>query len=177
MGPLLDDRTSQVQAAGVDFGSLLDEMNGDARAAFRAFLSRNGAEEASLPWLREYARGMSFAVPRALSGGFRLEAAYAMRLGGKPAAAASYDRRGELLAVIFHPPVLHEHFGTHKDHECVVGQHRGHKVPVGEWSLVHITDATTCHCVLSRLDETTELPRVLAEIAPGARPGNGHMHD
>ena len=30
----------------------------------------------------------------------------------------------------------------------------------------HLTDPTTCHCVLSKLSDTTGLPEVLAAVAP-----------
>jgi hypothetical protein len=55
-------------------------------------------------------------------------------------------------------------------------QHRRHKVPVGEWSLVHLADPATCHCVLSRLDESTDLPAVIAAIAPCADFSAPHDH-
>jgi hypothetical protein len=81
--------------------------------------------------------------------------------------AAEYLRDdGEFLGAVFHPPVQEEDHGSHKDHPAVIGKHRGRKVEVGEWSLVHLTDPTTCHCVLSRLDEVTELPSVMAAMAP-----------
>jgi hypothetical protein len=92
--------------------------------------------------------------------------------------AAWYERAGEPLVVIFHPPVQTEDFGTHKDYPCVIGEHRGQKIVVGSWKMVHLTDSTTCHCVLSRLDERAELPAVMNAIAPvlRSRPSPGHMH-
>ena len=75
--------------------------------------------------------------------------------------------------LLFHRPVQKEDYGTHKDHACVVGKHRGHKVEVGQWRLVHLTDPTTCHCVLSRLDEQTELPAVMAAVAPDSPASHG----
>jgi hypothetical protein len=84
-------------------------------------------------------------------------------------------RDGELVGVIFHPPVLKEQFGTHDDRDCVIGKHRGHAVEVGEWSLVHVTDPTTCHCVLSRLDHERELADVLPLVAPPTA-GQPHRH-
>ena len=98
--------------------------------------------------------------------GFRLQQVYVLQFGEHPGLAASYDRDGEFLGVIFHRPVRDEQFGTHKDYDCVVGKHRGHEVKVGPWRLVHLTDPTTCHCVLSKLDESTGLSEVLAAVAP-----------
>jgi hypothetical protein len=50
-------------------------------------------------------------------------------------------------------------------------------VEVKPWRLVHFTDPTTCHCVLSTLDVEKELPAVFAAIAPGFKTGEGrHSH-
>jgi len=59
--------------------------------------------------------------------------------GAHPGVAATYDRDGEFLGTVLHAAVQQEDFGTHRDYECVVGKHRGHKVEVGEWMLVHLT--------------------------------------
>lgn len=156
----------QVRAASIDFTILLDGLQHDAVAAFEKFMTQNGAVAAKPDEAKRYAPRLSFDLPQTLPGGFELQTAYILRFGEAPGVAARYDRGGEFLGVVFHAPVLREHFGTHKDRACVVGQHRGHRVPVGDWSLVHLTDATTCHCLLSRLDEATELPAVMAAVAP-----------
>lgn len=152
--------------AAVDYGVLLNGVARDPSAAFGRFVRQYHGRATTPAALVKHAPRLRFALPAELPGGFRLEAAYALRIGEEPAAAASYRRGGELLAAVFHRPVLPEDYGTHKDHPCVVGAHRGHRVQVGDWRLVHLTDATTCHCVLSRLDEEHELPAVLATLAP-----------
>ncbi len=176
--PWVRDGGSRVQAATVDFGALLDSLQGDVRAAFDRFLAKYDAKEAALTEAKRVAPGLSFDLPGVLPGGFELQAMYVLRFGDAPGVAARYGRSGEFLGVVFHPPVLREHFGTHKDHSCVVGKHRGHKVPVSEWALVHLTDPTTCHCVLSRLDEATELPAVMAALVPAIAnvPGHDDLH-
>ncbi len=166
--PVLRDGGSQVQATTVDFRILLDALQADAQDAFDRFLAQYDAKEATPSEAKRYGSTLNFDLPPTLPGGFELQSAYILRFGEAPGVAARYDRGGEFLGAIFHPPVLREDFGTHKDHSCVVGKHRGHKVPVGEWSLVHLTDPSTCHCVLSRLDEFAELPAVMAAVAPGS---------
>jgi len=166
--PALRDGGSQVQAAAVDFSMLLDALQVDARNAFERFLASYDAREATPAEAKRYAPTLNFDVPSTLPGGFQLKTTYVLRFGDAPGVAARYDQDGEFLGAIFHPPVLREDFGTYKDRACIVGQHRGHKVPIGEWSLVHLTDPSTCHCVLSRLDESTELPAVMAAVAPGS---------
>lgn len=165
-----------VQAATVDFAELLDAMQGDARAAFDRFLTVYEAKPGTPRDARRHAPDLNFDLPSLLPGGFEIRETWLLRFGKAPGVAARYDRNGEFLAVVFHSAVLQEHYGTHQDHDCVVGKHRGHKVPVGEWSLVHLTDPTTCHCVLSRLDESTELPPVMAAIAPRADFSAPHDH-
>ena len=156
----------QAEATTVHFEVLLDALPLDARKAFRKFLVLYDAKEIAPAAAAGLAPDLNFALPGVLPGGFRLQQVYALRFGEQPGLAASYDRDGELLGVIFHQPVRVEQFGTHKDYDCVVGKHRGHEVKVGAWRLVHLTDPTTCHCVLSKLSDTTGLPEVLAAVAP-----------
>lgn len=157
----------QAQAATVDFAVLLDGLRFDARAAFDKFISAYHGRPATVAEARRHGKDLTFDLPESLPGGFRLAATFTLQFGSKPGVAACYQRDGQFLGAIFHPPVIQEDFGTHEDRECVVGQHRGHSVEVGEWRLVHVTDPTTCHCVLSTLDESTELPPILSALAPG----------
>lgn len=153
-------------ASTVDFGGLLDALPLDAPKAFRRFLIRYDAKPTTPVAAKRMASDLSFEIPSIVPGGFRLQSVYELRIGGANGIAATYDRDGEFLAVVFHPPMKHEKFGSHENHPCVIGGHCGHKVRVGEWKLVHLTDATTCHCLLSRLDEKSEMPAVMAAIAP-----------
>lgn len=166
----------QAQAATVDFGVLLDGLRFDARSAFDKFVSAYQGRLATVAEARRHGKDLTFDLPESLPGGFRLTAVYTLRFGNKPGVAACYERDGQFLGALFHPPVLQEDFGTHADRECVVGQHRGHAVEVGEWRLVHVTDPTTCHCVLSTLNESTELPPVLNALAPHSDPSGPDSH-
>ncbi len=168
---------SSAHASTVDFSVLLNGLPLDANQAFGKFLALYDAREGSLADARQYAPDLSFDIPDLLPGGFHLQAIYLLRFGKLEGVAAAYDRDGEFLGAVFHRPVAKEHFGQHKDYPCVVGKHDGHKVSVGAWRLVHLTDPTTCHCVLSRLDERTELPDVMAAVAPALPEGTGrHGH-
>lgn len=164
-------------ASTVDFRVLLDGLSVDARKAFGKFLVLYDARPGSPREALRFAPSLDFATPEMLPGGFQLDGVYLLRFGDSPGIAASYQRGDEFLATIFHPPVGREDFGSHKDYPCVVGRHHGHKVEVGAWTMVHLTDATTCHCVLSQLDEQTELPAVMAAVAPNGYDGNGHAQD
>jgi anti-sigma factor RsiW len=176
----------RAEAAAVNFQPLLNGLKTDASAAFEQFLAEYGAQSVSVAEAERYGAGLSFAIPDTLPGGFRRVGVYTLRFGKQPGVAARYSRDGELLGFIFHPPILQQQFGTGEDRDCVVGKHRGHAIDVGEWTLLHLTDPTTCHCVLSKLDRQTELPAVIAEIVPNWQgtaqddpgsftgPGRGH---
>ncbi len=154
------------QATTVDFRVLLDALPLDAQKAFRKFLVRYDAKPTTPVAAKRFAPELNFDTPAVLPGGFRLQSVYELRIGGTKGIATAYERDGEFLAAVFHRPMRHEKFGSHENYPCVIGEHCGHKVQVGEWKLVHLTDPTTCHCLLSRLDEATEIPMVMAAIAP-----------
>lgn len=175
----LSSLESTAHASTVDFGVLLDALPLDAQKAFRKFLMRYDAKPSTPLAAKRVASALNFDTPPVLPGGFRLQSVYELRIGGTRGIAAAYDRDGEFLAAVFHPPMKHEKFGSHENLPCVIGEHCGHKVQVGEWKLVHLTDPTTCHCLLSRLDEQSEMPAVMAAIAPnlpGAGSAGGHHH-
>lgn len=173
----LSSLDTTARASTVDFGVLLDALPLDAQKAFRKFLVRYDAKPTTPVAAKRIASHLNFETPAVLPGGFRLQSVYQLRIGGTTGIAASYDREGEFLAAVFHPPMRHEEFGSHENLPCVIGEHCGHKVEVGEWKLVHLTDPTTCHCLLSRLDEEGDMPAVMRAIAPKLPDGaNGRVH-
>lgn len=173
---ILQGLSTRAQAATVNFSALLDGLSIDAEQAFRQFVELYRGQPVSAADARRHAAQLNFAIPPRLPGEFELDQAFALQIGEAPAAAAIYRRAGEFVGTIFHRAVHPEDYGTYRDHPCVVGEHRGHQVQVGEWRLVHVTDATTCHCVLSRLDETKGLPAILQAVAPDFRPAADHTH-
>ncbi|MFO0839802.1 MAG: zf-HC2 domain-containing protein [Phycisphaerae bacterium] len=177
---VLESLSSRAEAATVNFAALLDGLPVDAERAFRQFVALYRGRRVSAIEARRHAAQLNFALPPALPGGFELREAFALQIGDNPAAAAVYRRNGEFVGTIFHRAIHPEEYGTYRDHPCVVGEHRGHRVEVGAWRLVHVTDATTCHCVLSRLDGESELPPILDAVAPHwdevTDPPAGHEH-
>ena len=167
---------TRAEAATVNFSVLLDGLAVDAEAAFRQFVELYKGRPVTATQARQHASQLNFDLPGKLPGGFELEGAFALQIGDAPAAAATYRRGSDFIGTIFHRAIHPEDYGTHRDHPCVVGEHRGHQVQVGEWRLVHVPDATTCHCVLSRLDESKELPPILRAVAPDFKPGSDHSH-
>lgn len=162
-------------ASEVDFSVLLDTLPFDVDAAFERFVKQHKGQRSTPEHAKRLASSLNFAVPAELHGGFLLKDVFVLRIGSQRGVAARYDRQGEFLAAIFHPPVRKEEFGSHRDYECVVGQHRGHAVSVDGWTMVHVTDPTTCHCVLSRLDQS-HLPPILKAVAPELTETTDHAH-
>lgn len=162
----LTSGTTTARATTINFGVLLDGLTANADDAVAGFLRYYHAESIPTGAAHAVAPRMSFAVPAELPGGFRLEQVYRLRLRSDVAIAARYRRGQEPLAVFFHPPVDKEQMGVHAETHCLVGGRHAHSVEVGPWRLVHFTDPTTCHCVLSRLDMQSELPAVMTAVAP-----------
>ncbi len=170
-------RGEPAQAAGVDFAVLLDSISEGAVEAFDRFITHHSGLSIDPADARRSAPELDFEVPAALPGEWRRARTYCLNFGGSQGIAASYTRGdGEFLATIFHAPVKKENIGTHKDYPCVVGKHRGHSVQIGEWSMVHLTDPSTCHCVLSRITNDDQLASVMSAIAPRSKPSDGHGH-
>jgi hypothetical protein len=165
---------AQVAKAGeVNFAVLLDGLSIDVDASFAKFLRYHQAEPITAEAAEAAAPDLRLAVPPELPGGFRLKQTYRFRLGKHVGIAASYKRGDEPLIVFFHRPTNKEHFGIRTQMSCQIEGREVHSVEVGPWRLVHFTDPTTCHCVLSRLDTEKELPAVFAAIAPGFQAGRG----
>ena len=157
-----DDRA---HASSVDFSVILDALHLDPKEAFSRFISQYSGQEIAPAQANDFAADLVFNVPATLPGGFDRQEVYGLRFGSSPGVAVRYERSDQTLIAIFHPTVHAEDFGTHQDLPCIVGRHRGHSVKVGEWRLVHVTDPVTCHCVLSKLDDT-DLAPVLEAVAP-----------
>ncbi|HUW81172.1 MAG TPA: zf-HC2 domain-containing protein [Phycisphaerae bacterium] len=162
----LSSGATTVQAAEIDYSALLDGVTGDVDVAFRRFVEQYGGQPIDPSEAHAAASGLSFAVPPELPGGYRLEQVHRLRFGSATGIAACYRLDQQPLLVFFHPPADKMYLGIHTASPCRIGQWRGSQVEVGRWRLVHFTDPTTCHCVLSTLDLQSELPAVLAALAP-----------
>jgi hypothetical protein len=162
------DGARNARAAVVDFGVLLDGLKMDPDSAFDAFLAQYHPKEVSAAEAKAYAPGLTFELPDTLPGGFQRCAVYELCFGDKHGVAARYMRNGELLGLVFHPPILQMRFGGRENRSCEVGKIHGQTVDVGPWTLSHLTDPTTCHCVLTKLNKANELQAVMAAIAPNS---------
>lgn len=158
--------TAQVaQATVVDYSILLDGVASDVERAFQRFTTHYGGQRVDPASVAECAPGLRFALPAEMAGGFRRQEVYTLRFGDAPGVAARYTRGQEPLFVFFHPPVDKELLGVHRESDCHVAGRPGYCVETGPWRLIHFTDPTTCHCILSTLADS-ELDAVMAAVSP-----------
>lgn len=181
LGFWLSPGAAPAEASSIDYSLLLNGMGADVDAAVQRFLDCYHAEPVTREAAESAAPELSYRVPVELPGSYRLVQAYRLRFGDSPGVAARYRRGEESLVVFFHPPVDNEHFGVHRESPCIVGDRHGSQVQVGRWRLIHFTDPSTCHCLLSTLDLEPEVSSVMAAIAPeftsvpdAPRNGRGH---
>lgn len=163
---LINSSVVTARADLVDYNVLLNGITQDVNAAIERFLRHYQAVEISAAETRQEAPELHLTLPDELPGGFRLERVYQLRFGRHPGIAARYLRADEPLMLFFHPPMPHTRMGVHRESHCSVAGREGMRVEVGPWQLLHYTDPTTCHCLLSRLGTEAEQLAVLAAVAP-----------
>lgn len=166
VGFWLNSSARVAQATAIDYSVLLDGLPTDVDASVARFLKHYRAETMDVTAIREMAAPMRFNLPMELPGGFKLQQAYRLQFSGSPGFAARYQRDSEPLFVFFHPPVNKTLLGVHRQSHCDVAGRGGQCVAIGPWQLIHFTDPTTCHCLLSRLDREEDLHAVLAAVSP-----------
>lgn len=165
----LGSGVQEAQASPVDFGILLDGVSFDAQSAFQKFINYYDGREITLAQARLAAPTLNYAIPDLLPNNYVLQKVYQLRFGNQPGLATSYTLNGQALFIIIHAAAKEESFGVHQDTPCVVGQHHGHQVSVGAWKMVHLTDSTTCHCLLSTIDDESRISQVLSAVANEGR--------
>lgn len=165
LGVLLSGGTHSAQATMVDYSILLDGLNQNLERAIQRFLDHYQAVPISVEQAVAWAPRLSFGLPEELPGGYQREVVYRVQFGDSPGVAARYARADEPVIVFFHP-VFDPHQVVPKTQDCVIGDHHGAMVQVGDWRLYHFMDATTCHCILTRMDPVRELPAVVPIVAP-----------
>lgn len=166
MGFWLSSGVQTAQATVIDYSVLLDGLTTDVDAAVQRFFDYYKAEPIEAAKASAAAPALSFAIPPELPGGYRLEKTYRLKFDNTPGVAARYRRGREPLMVFFHTPVARTEFGVHRESQCHVAGREGQRVEVGLWRLIHFTDPTTCHCLLSKLDKESEIFAIMQSIAP-----------
>ncbi|MHC4795186.1 MAG: hypothetical protein ACYTF1_00960, partial [Planctomycetota bacterium] len=154
------------EASVINYAVLLDDLAVDVNTAIQKFFDHYQAEPIEANAANSVAPDLSFAIPPELPGGYRMVQAYRLQFGPFTGIAARYLRNQEPLIVFFHPPMERTELGVHHESHCHVAGRDGHRVEAGPWRLIHFTDPTTCHCLLSKLDTESELLAVLSAVSP-----------
>jgi hypothetical protein len=177
LGSWLISGPDVAKADEVNFALLLDGLATNVDSSLTRFLQYHKAEPISAESAHAAAPDLRFAIPADLPHNFRLQQTYRFQLGTRTGLVACYKRGQEPLIVFLHQPTNKERFGVRSEMSCLVEGREVHSVEAGPWRLVHFTDPTTCHCVLSTLDTEKELPAVFAAIAPEFKTSSGrHGH-
>ncbi len=156
--------TSTAMAAQIDFRPLLEQSDGDIEAGILALIQAYGGEEVSLA---DGANRMRVRVqaPGELPGGLRLKSRYLLNMGRHHRALAfHYTGPDGHLLLLQCPPHIQKDFGNYECLPCRVGSHDGHGVRVGKLYLMHMMSENVCVCVVSTLDERSELPAALDAV-------------
>jgi len=156
----------QAHATTIDYGLLLDGLSEDLDAALERFLDHYQATPLAAMLAPDAAPHLRFRVPEQLPGGYRLKDVWRLKLEGAAGVAARYVRDDEPLVVFFHAPADQTRTGVHAESHCQVAGRDGQCVTVGPWHLLHFTDPTTCHCLLSRIEDPELQREIFAAIAP-----------
>jgi len=165
-----------VQAVSIDYSVLLEGADEDIERSIQRFLEPYDARPIPPTAAEDSAPSLSFRVPEMLAGGYRRDRVSHMNLGRSPGVAAIYYRGDELLMAFFHPTADNVRVSNYEEMPCIVGEHHGSEIQVGPWRLMHFMDKTTCHCVLTEVEDDSELPAMVEQIAPEVQPGVPHHH-
>lgn len=170
---LVDRSTGTAHASVIDYRILMDGVAADVNGAIQRFLKHYKAVPIDAAQAHEQAPKLSFDLPAELPGHCRLIQAYRVTFGKDPGIAATYDKNGEPIFVIFHALIIPP--GTAPPC-CEMGIVEGKSIEMGPWRLIHVMDGTTCHCVLSTLDTGSELDAIVEAVTPAIRGGAHHIH-
>lgn len=163
----LNQSAQVAQADTVDYRILLDGVAKDADAAVDRFLKHYQAIPMDAGAITTQSSPLHFAIPQMLPGEYRLQDSYQIRIGRREAYAARYrrDSDGDMVFTCFHRPMNKTLLGVHRESHCALAK-GSHAVEAGPWQLIHFTDPTTCHCLLSRETSEPLLREMLAAISP-----------
>jgi hypothetical protein len=166
------DRASPVaHAATIDYRILMDGVASDVRGCIDRFLAHYKAEPIHRTAAHAETPHLSFDLPDALPAGYRFAQAYSFKLGHSKAIAATYENESTPLFLIFHP--AGDNVASAQGTSCKIGDLRAGQIEAGPWTLIHVMDDTTCHCVLSTLDGA-DLEAVVWAVSPLLEAGANH---
>lgn len=151
-------------AAQVDFRPLLSRADGDIGAGIRALMQAHGGRPISLERARQCMK-VRVHSPDRLPAQLRLDGLYLLNMGRSHRSLGFHfvGPRGQLL-LLQCPPGIQKRYGDRECMACTAGGREGQVVRAGALRLMHFESENVCICVVSSLDEGTDLPAVLESI-------------
>ncbi len=154
----------EVQAAGIDFRPILEQADGDIEAGIAALIAAHGGRAITLA---EAQRLMTVRIhpPAKLPAEMTLKGMYLLKMGEKHRSLAFHlsGPRGHLL-LLQCPAGVRRDYGNQECLPCKLGAGSDHALRVGALRLMHRDSANVCMCIVSTLDEQSDLPAVLDAI-------------
>jgi hypothetical protein len=155
---------STASAAMIDFRPILERSDGDLGKGLEDLIAVYGGRPTSL---EEAASQMRIRVhaPATLPGDLRLASTHFVNVGRSHRALAFYfvGQGGQLL-ILQCPAHVVQQFGDRECLPCQVGTRQGMVVREGPYRLMHFKSENVCVCVLSTLDEASDLPAALNAV-------------
>lgn len=154
----------EAQAAGIDFRPILEQADGDIEAGIAALIAAHGGRAITLD---EAQRLMTVRIhpPAKLPAEMTLKGMYLLKMGEKHRSLAFHlsGPRGHLL-LLQCPAGVRRDYGNQECLPCKLGAGSDHALRVGALRLMHRDSANVCMCIVSTLDEQSDLPAVLDAI-------------
>ncbi|MCC7290736.1 MAG: zf-HC2 domain-containing protein [Phycisphaerales bacterium] len=154
----------EAQAAGIDFRPILEQADGDIEAGIAALIAAHGGRAITL---EEAQRLMTVRIhpPAKLPAEMTLKGMYLLKMGEKHRSLAFHlaGPRGHLL-LLQCPAGVRRDYGNQECLPCKLGAGSDHALRVGALRLMHRDSANVCMCIVSTLDEQSDLPAVLDAI-------------
>lgn len=151
-------------AAGIDFRPLLEQADGDIGAGIDALVRAHGGRSITR---KEAEQIMTVRIhpPAVLPAGMKLAGMYLLKMGTRHRSLAFHftGPRGQLL-LLQCPAGVRKNYGNEECLPCKLNAGANHAVHVGPLRLLHRDSDKLCMCIVSTLDETTDLPAVLDAI-------------
>lgn len=159
----LPGTSSTAQAKSFDFAPLLDRVGDDLAAGLQALIDAYGGREITL---EQAAKEMRVRVrpPEILPGGMKLVSAHMVNMLNHESLALHFVGPNDQVLVMQCPAGMMKEYGNRECVACKVDQRPGQVVREGAWSLFHVESENVCICVISTMDQETELPELMRAL-------------
>lgn len=160
---ILPGTSQTAQAKSFDFAPLLNRVGDDLGAGLQALIDAYGGREITL---EQAAKEMKIRVhpPDILPGGMTLVSTHMVNMLNHESLAFHFVGPNDQLLVMQCPAGMMKEYGNRECLACQVDQRPGQVVREGAWSLFHVESENVCICIVSTMDQETELPELMRAL-------------